>query len=120
MAQYSFDNYTVSGDVAVIAICLVIVILLTTSYVSRTRSFFIYIKIIVSLVLAAVINILYHNLLANYSPSLKNLVYVLRISYHALLYDVFFLFTLYTTEVSGMDLDGRVQLYDQRNPGRGS
>ena len=103
MSPISFDNYTSAGDVAVIAICVVIVILLISSYVSRTRSFYIFMNIIVSLVIAAVVNILYHNLLAKNDPGTYTLVYLLRILYQALLFDVFFLFTLYATEVSGME-----------------
>ena len=53
VSQISFDNYTPAGDVAVVAICLVMVILLLTSYVSRTRSFRIFANILVSLVIAA-------------------------------------------------------------------
>ena len=98
-----FDNYTFAGDVAVIATCVVIVILLTTSYVSRTRSFHIFMSIIVALVVAALINISYHALLMENNPAHYQLIYALRILYHAFLFDVFFLFTLYTTEVSGME-----------------
>lgn len=102
MPRVSFDNYNISGDVGVIAICLVIFILLMTSYVSRTRSLRMFMNIVVSLVIAAVVNMVYHGLLGRNTPSLHTLVYVFRILYQALLFDVFFLFTLYTTEVSSM------------------
>ncbi|MBR0367373.1 MAG: EAL domain-containing protein [Clostridia bacterium] len=103
MSQVSFDNYTLSGDVAVIAICVVMVILLTTSYVSRTRSFRIFMSIVGQLVCAALINIGYHTLLVPHNPNLYPLIYAMRILYHALLLDVLFLFTLYTTVVSGLE-----------------
>ena len=103
MSQLLIDNYTAAGDVAVIAICAVIVILLNTSYVSRTRSFRMFMTIIVSLVLAAAVNILYHGLLAAGSAGRYGLIYTLRIVYQALLFNIFFLFALYTTEVSGME-----------------
>ena len=99
----NFDNYSPSGDVAVIAICVVIVILLLTSYVSRTRSFQIFMCIVGLLVAASAVNIGYHGLLMNNDPALYNLIYVMRILYHTLLFDVFFLFVLYTTVVSGME-----------------
>lgn len=103
MPTVSFDNYTVWGDVAVVAICSVIVILLISSYVSRTRSFSIFMTIVFHLVAAAGVNIAYHfTLLAN-DPDLYTLVYVLRILYQALLFNVFFLFALYTTVVSKME-----------------
>ena len=103
MSPVSFDNYMRSGDVGTIAICVVIIILLMTSYVSRTHSLRIFMNIIVSIVLAALVNMVYHGLLARQEPGLYNLVYTLRVLYHALLFDVFFLFSLYTTVVSGME-----------------
>ena len=98
-----FDNYSFSGDISVIAICVVIIILLLTSYVSRTRSFNIFMAIIVQLIFAASVNIAYHMLLQRNIPSTYNLIYILRLVYYGLLFDVLFLFTLYTTVVSGMD-----------------
>ena len=67
-AQVSFDNYSPAGDLAVLAICLVMVILLLTSYVSRTRSLRIFLAIIFQLAAAAIINIIYHALLTLNDP----------------------------------------------------
>ena len=103
LSQVNFDNYTPAGDVAVIALCLVVVILLVTSYVSRTRSFRIFMNIVGALVIAALVDILYHGLLSSYSAVLRTPIYVARVFYQALLLNVFFLFALYATEVSGMD-----------------
>ena len=102
MAQASLDKYSVMGDVGVIALCVVIFILLTTSYVSRTRSFKIFMNIVALIVIAATVNIVYHVMLAGGGPDLRTVIYVLRILYNALLLDVLFLFALYTTEISGM------------------
>ena len=103
MSLISFDNYSPAGDVAVIALCLVMVILLLSSYISRTRSFRIFTNIIVCLVLASLVNILYHKLLLSYVPALRTQIYVARIFYQALLFNVFFLFALYTTQVSQLE-----------------
>ncbi len=103
VSQISFDNYSPAGDVAVVAICLVMVILLLTSYVSRTRSFRIFANILVSLVIAALVNIVYHALLSNYTPGFRIWIYITRVLHKALLFNVFFLFALYTTEITGMD-----------------
>ncbi|MBR5340720.1 MAG: EAL domain-containing protein [Erysipelotrichaceae bacterium] len=99
----SFDNYTFTGDLAVIAICFVMVILLMTSFVSRTRSFSIFINIIVLLVASALANIIYHILLVNSSPGEYTGVYIMRIVYHALMFDTFFLYSLYVPVATGMD-----------------
>ncbi|MBQ7670280.1 MAG: EAL domain-containing protein [Clostridia bacterium] len=98
-----FDNYNIAGDVGVIAICAVIVILLSTAYVVRTRSFHVFLNVIASLTVAALVNILYHFLLAKGDSSPVALIYVLRVVYQMLLLDVLFLFALYTTQASGME-----------------
>ncbi len=103
VSQISFDNYTPAGDVAVVAICLVMVILLLTSYVSRTRSFRIFANILVSLVIAALVNIVYHALLSNYTPGFRIWIYITRVLYEAMLYGVFFLFALYSIEITGLE-----------------
>ena len=103
VSQISFDNYTPAGDVAVVAICLVMVILLLTSYVSRTRSFRIFANILVSLVIAALVNIVYHALLSNYTPGFRLWIYITRVLYEAMLYGVFFLFALYSIEITGLE-----------------
>ena len=103
MIQTSFDNYMVVGDIAVVAVCLVMIILLMTSFVNRNRSYYIFINIIGMLMLVALVNISYHALLTKNDPAFYTLIYVQRILYHALLFNTFFLFTLYITVVSEMD-----------------
>ena len=103
LSQIGFDGYSPAGDVAVIATCAVIVILLTTSFVNRNRGFRIFMCIVGILVVASFANIAYHGLLAYNDPSTYGAIYVLRIVYHTLLFDALFLFVLYTTVVTGMD-----------------
>ena len=79
------------------------IVLLLTSYVSRTRSFRIFTNIIAVLMIAALVNIAYHEIVKLGNPDLFALTCALRILYQALLFDVFFLFALYTTEVSGLE-----------------
>ena len=97
------SSYSIAGDVAVVALCVVMVILLTTSYVSRTRSFRIFMFIVFVLVCAALVNISYNFLLASANPETLSAIYVLRVVYHAMLFNVFFLFALYITVVSGLE-----------------
>ena len=49
MMEVTFDNYTRSGDVAVMALCVVMGILLLTPYVTRTRAYRIFTSITVML-----------------------------------------------------------------------
>jgi len=99
----TFENYTRTGDFAVIAICTVMIILLFTSYVSRTKSFRIFSGIIAVLIIAAFVNIVYHEMVRLDNPDLFTLICILRILYQALLFDIFFLFALYAMEVSGLE-----------------
>lgn len=99
----TFENYTRTGDFAVIAICTVMIVLLFTSYVSRTKSFRIFSSIIAVLILAALVNIFYHEMVRLDRPDLFVLICALRILYQALLFGVFFLFAIYTMEVSGLE-----------------
>ena len=100
--QTGFDNYILWGDVAVIAICVVILILLAASYVSRTSSLNIFLSIVGYIMIAALINIVYHGLLTERATGLYLAVYVLRLLYETLLFNVFFLFVLYVTQITGM------------------
>ena len=97
------SSYTISGDIATIAICFVIGILLLTSYVNRTRSLGMFVNIMVSLVIAAVVNIIFHYLMEREDTATSSWIYVLRVVYQALLLDILCLFVLYITEVSGME-----------------
>ena len=94
--------YSRMGDVAVIALCCVVFILLMFSYVNRTKSFYIFAGIVIILVLAAIDNIGYHELLSHYNEKIKYLIYAMRILFHSLLFIVFFLFALYATVVTDM------------------
>ncbi|MBO7677600.1 MAG: EAL domain-containing protein, partial [Erysipelotrichaceae bacterium] len=63
----------------------------------------IFLTIIGLLITASLVNIFYHVLLAGRNPDTYNLIYILRLTYHAILFDVLFLFTLYATVASGME-----------------
>lgn len=102
-AQVSFDNYSPAGDLAVIAICIVMAILLLASYVNRNRSLRIFLTVIVQLTVAAVINIIYHALLTTNDPGSYLPIYGMRILYNAAIFNLFFLFALYITVVSELE-----------------
>ena len=98
-------QYSRMGDVAVIAVCVVIFILLSTSYVVRDKSFRIFCAIVGLVTLAAALNVGYNVILSHSewlkdNANLRGLVYVLRILYHSILFDVFFSFGLYTAIVA--------------------
>ena len=107
LAESVLANYSRMGDVAVVAICIIIFIILATSYVVRSQSFRIFASIIGIVFFAAIVNIGAGSILARPellkdNPNIIGLVYILRTFYHFLLFDVFFFFTLYATIVSDM------------------
>ena len=100
-------NYSRMGDVAVIAVCCVIFILLGTSYVVRNKSYRIFSAMVGFVFLAAIVNIGFHELLdaklaVNNAP-LIGLLYLMRVFYHLLLFITFFCFALYAVVVSKME-----------------
>lgn len=100
--ESSIRSYSRMGDVGVIALCCTVFVLLLFSYINRTKSFRIFNAIIGFILLAAIVNIGYHELLRVYPVEYKYLIYALRCLYHTLLFQVFFLFTLYATVITEM------------------
>ena len=107
LAQTVIGNYSRMGDLAVVATCIIIFVLLMCSYVVRSKSFHIFVFIVCLVFFAAIINIgansiINHPELLKGNPYLIGLVYILRTLYHFILFDVFFAFTLYAVVVSEM------------------
>lgn len=104
-AQLYFDNYSPVGDLTVVATCLVIVILLATSYVNKTRAFAIYVNIVSYLTLAALCDVIYHTLYTHVTDGNYGVVYVLRVVYHALLFSNLLLYVVYVVELQRLEKD---------------
>lgn len=102
LAANVMDNYSRMGDVSVIAVTIVVFILLITSYVIRNKSYRIFAAIIGFIFLAALVNIAFHELVTREIPALRYLLYILRLLYRAILFNIFFLFGLYASVVSNM------------------
>ena len=95
------DNYTYVGDLSVIAVCLVMAALIAFSYIRKTASFRIFLGIVACLVLAAGLDVLYYFLAVR--NGFGTGVILLRCLFHATLFTVFVLFTLYIAEVTRID-----------------
>ena len=98
----ALDSYSRMGDVGVIGLTVLVFILLMCSYVTRNKSYRIFSAIIGFIMLAAICNIGYHELLRVYHPNTKVIIYILRMMYNTLIFLVFFLFTLYATVISNL------------------
>ena len=104
--EANISHYSRMGDVGVIAICAVVFILLGTSYVLRDKSYRIFCAIIGLVTIAAVINIGFNEILAlgiTDNPYLAGLLYMMRVIYHTMLFDVFFTYALYVTVITNME-----------------
>ncbi len=99
----AFNSYSPWCDAAVISICAIMLILLRTSYVSRTESYYIFLGTIRVLIAAALITIIYHTLVVMDPSGFFKVIYGLRILYHMLLLMVFHFFVLYTVTVSNAE-----------------
>ena len=87
------NNYTPAADIATISVCLVIYVLLFFSYTRKSTSYRVFLSIIPTLIVACMADIGFH--MSLFARGLDPLTYVLRCVYHAGLFTVFFLFTLY-------------------------
>ena len=102
------SDYSRMGDVAVIAICCVIFVLLSTSYVVRSKSYRVFSAIVGWIVLAAIVNVGFNELLNRSDLVINNpytigILYLLRVLYHILLFNVFFGFVLYAIVVANVE-----------------
>ena len=103
-----FEKYSPVGDVAVMATCLLIVALVVTSYVKKTKSYKIFLNLIFYLFAAAFVNLWCHQMYANITDGNYRWVYVLRCVYHALLFSNLLLYILYIVELQHLEMSKKV------------
>lgn len=103
-----FDDFSPAADIVVMAACLVIFILASTSYVAKTKSFRIYVNIVVCLFLAALADVIQHNAYIHAVNGNYTLVYVFRFFYDAFLFSNLFLYIIYIIELQRLELDIRM------------
>ena len=95
------NNYTPAADIAAISVCFVISLLLFFSYTRKSTSYRVFLAIIPTLIIACMADIGFH--MSLFARGLDPLTYILRCVYHAGLFTVFFLFTLYITIVTRLE-----------------
>ena len=103
------DNYMPVGDVLTMAVCYVIMIVMFFSFIKRTRSFRIFLTILLFLILASMTNIGYYTILEHMGIQGGSIAGVLRLIMHASLFIIFFLFTRYIAIVT--DLNHKLSLW---------
>ena len=93
--------YTPVGDLVTISVCYVMLVLMFFSYNKDNRSFRIFLSIVVMLLAAAHTNIVVHILAGK--PETVEAGFGMRCVFHALLYWVFALFSVYIGEVTRLE-----------------
>ena len=103
--QFYSDNFSPVGDIVVVAMCFVMLILVYTSYVNKTKTF-LYFNIIIGLLLmAAITDIGYHYQLSGITSSEGHFtVYLLRILYYFALTASLFMYVIYIADVQRLEL----------------
>ena len=76
-----FDKYSPVGDIVVIAVCSVILVLVLTSFIKKSKSFGLFMNMVIYIVLAAVSDIIYHDVFNHITDSNYTIVYI----FHTLL-----------------------------------
>ena len=98
-----FAAYSPVGSLSTMAICIVMLILLAFSYVTRNRSLRIFLSIIGLLMVTCLADVTFHMLGQQGNPDFYPLLYGCRLLYHTLLFVIFFLFAVYIGIVTNMN-----------------
>ncbi|MCR5769079.1 MAG: EAL domain-containing protein [Lachnospiraceae bacterium] len=93
-----FEKYTPVGDISTIALCIVFMILIHSSFINRTLHFLILRVIIYTLVISALSDMLFHISMNHIATLPLLLIYFLRMLYHISLFVVLCLYILYAFE----------------------
>lgn len=94
------SNYSPMGDLVVVSVCVVMLILMLFSYVRRTHSFKIFLGIVSLVILSALTDVTFNQLVAQGGEELLGAVRAARLVFHGLLYTIFVLFNIYIAEVT--------------------
>ena len=98
-----FDNYNAAGDIIVISICFVIGILVSTSYNTRTKTFKLFLNMLVYVALAAFFDMILHDYYVDITDGNYALIYVIRVIYHAMLFSLFLIYVVYLVTILNLE-----------------
>ena len=87
------------------AISLVIFVLLSASYVNRSKVFGVYLTIVSFTFMAALTNVISHNLYEFVEGVNRLVPFWMNVGYHAILYAILLLYVIYVTEVMRLEGD---------------
>ena len=102
------NHYTPVGDLVTVAVCVVMISLLVFSYVRRTTAYRVFLFIIPTLIVSALLDVTWNHLAAVLGS--QPVVFILRCLFHASLFMVFFLYTLYITVLTRLERRRTIRL----------
>lgn len=105
-----FDGYSPVADMVVIAVCIVMVVLVATSYVTKTKAYKIFLSIVFVLFLAALTDIIYHDTYVHAVNGVYTGVYIFRNLYHIFLYTIFLLYIYYIVTLQRLEKDKTIPI----------
>ena len=100
-----FDHYSPAADLLVAAFCIVIFVLVSSSYVNKTKAFGIYLNAVIYLMIAALSDVFYHGLYLFLPTGEYTVLYIARIIYHAALFSNLVLYIMYIVEIQRLERD---------------
>ena len=104
VADY-YSNYTPTGDILVIASCLVFAILFSTAYINRSKSFLIFRNTLILIVTAAISHICYHDFSSSPDTVPHIAIYISRWIFHLCIFGIFFCYIQYIREIMHLDFN---------------
>ena len=108
MTRFRFANYSPAADIVVAAICFVMFILVCFSNISRSRSFKLFLTMVVLLLVAAWTDMTFYTVAA--MPERHVLASCIRCVYHAVLFLILVYFVAYFCEVTHFERERRYAL----------
>ncbi len=89
---------------------MVIVVLVFTSFVNKTKTFGVFMTMVGFLVAAALCNVGYHTIYTTITDGDYTIIYVMRIIFHAFLFSNLLLYVVYFVELLRLEKDKRVPI----------
>ena len=96
------EHYSPVGDMLVLSVCYVLLVLLFFSFKVRNKSFKVFLSLVVTLVISAYANIIFHYLYTKRPDTPLALLYALRCFYHMLLFFMMYQYIAYICLVTGL------------------
>ncbi|MCR5510862.1 MAG: EAL domain-containing protein [Lachnospiraceae bacterium] len=93
-----YANYTATGDILVLAMCVLFIVLIHTAYIKRTKNFIYLRAMIVMVIIASLSDIFFHLFMNGMGKSPNILIYIFRIVFHMCLAGNLWMYVIYLKE----------------------